>query len=70
MSMLPLNGWMTDGWRPSGITRSMRLGVLDLDVRAGRVEVIVVRHDVPGVQDRVEQDALGRPALMRRNDVR
>ena len=46
-----------------------RLGLLDLDVRARRVEVVVVRHDLSGVEDGVKQDALGGAALMRRDDV-
>ena len=46
-----------------------RFGALDLDVRAGRVEVVVVRDDLARLQHRVEQDALGRASLMRRDDV-
>ncbi len=46
-----------------------RLGAFDLDVGARRIEVVVVGDDVAGLQDRVEEDALGRPPLMRRDDV-
>ena len=46
------------------------LGALHLDVGAGRVEVVVVRHDLPGRQNRVEQDSLGGPPLMRGDHVR
>ena len=45
-SMLPLNGWSRRGSRPSAMTRSTRLGAGGLDVRAGRVEVGVVRDDL------------------------
>jgi hypothetical protein len=46
-----------------------RLGLFDLDVRARRIEVVVVGHDLAGQQDRVEQNALGCPPLVRRDDV-
>ena len=46
------------------------LGALDLDVGARRVEMVVVRHDIARMQDRVEQDPLSGSSLVSRNDVR
>ncbi len=46
-----------------------RLGVLVLDVGAGRVEVRVVGNDVARLQHHGEEDALRRPALVGRDDL-
>ena len=46
-----------------------RVGLFHLDVRARGVEVVVVRDDVPGRENRVEQNPLRRAALVCRNDV-
>ena len=45
-SMLPLNGWIERRHAAFGDHQVARLGALDLDVGARRVEVVVVRHDV------------------------
>jgi hypothetical protein len=47
-----------------------RFGLLDFDVGAGGVEMVVVRDDLPGMQRGVEQDALGGAPLVRRDDMR
>jgi hypothetical protein len=41
-----------------------------LDVRAGRVEVRVAGHDVAGLDDLAEEQALGGASLVRRDHVR
>ena len=46
-----------------------RLRARRFDVGAGRVEVRVVRHDLPLATDGREEDALGGAALMSRNDM-
>jgi hypothetical protein len=46
-----------------------RLGALHLDVRPRGVEVVVVRHDEAGLQDRMKEDAFGRAALVGGDDV-
>ena len=67
--MLPLNGCLELGSRPSGITRSTRSRAGVLDVGAGGVEVGVVGHDLAVAADRREQDPLRRPTLMGRDHV-
>ncbi len=69
-SMFPLKGCSFAGSRPSGITRSTRLGAGELDVRARRVEVRVVRDHLAGPADRAEQDLLGGAPLVRGDHVR
>src|SRR5690606_41865805 len=44
-----------------------RLGAFGLDVGARRVEVVVVRDDVAGAEDRVEEDAFGGAPLDRKS---
>ena len=68
-SMLPLNGCTSAGTRPSAIDEVARFGALGLDVGARRVEVVVVRDDLAGLQHRVEQNPLGRASLVCRDDV-
>ena len=68
-SMFPLNGWYVRGCSPSGNHQVDRLGALILQVGACGVEVRVVRDDVALLGSHAEQDALGRAALMRGNDV-
>ena len=46
-----------------------RLGPFDLDVRARRVEVIVVRHDVAALEDGVKEDAFRGAPLVGGDDV-
>jgi hypothetical protein len=46
-----------------------RLRAGELDVRPGRVEVGIRRHDLAGPRDHAEEDLLGGPALVRGNDV-
>jgi hypothetical protein len=40
-----------------------------LDVGAGRIEVVVVGHDLAHASDQLKQDTLRRPPLVRRDDV-
>ena len=67
--MLPLNGWMSDGHAALRDHQVTRLRLFDLDVGPRRIEVVVVRDDLAGFQDRVEQDAFGGTPLVRRDDV-
>ena len=69
VSMLPLNGWIVAGSRPSGMTQVDRLGAGELDVGAGRVEVGVRRDHLARSADDAEQDLLGGSALVGRDDV-
>ena len=46
-----------------------RLSPAGLDVGAGRVEVVVVRHDVARLAQHAEEDALGGAALVCGDDV-
>ena len=67
--MLPLKGCTSDGTRPSGITRS-RASAPSTSMLARVVSKwLLFGTTSPGRQDRVEQDALGRAPLVRRDDV-
>ena len=68
-STLPLNGCDQRRHAPLGDHQVARLGLLDLDVGARRVEVVVVRDHVARLQHGVEQDPLGGAALVRRDHV-
>ena len=68
-SMLPLNGCERRGHAALGDDEVARLGPLDLDVGARRVEVVVVRDDLARLEHGVEEDALGGAALVGRDDV-
>ena len=69
MSMLPLNGWIADGSWPSCDDEVDRLGARELDVGPGRVEVGVVGNPLAGAADDREEDLLGGPTLVCRDDV-
>ena len=68
-SMFPLNGWSIDGIATLGDDEVDGLGAGVLDVGARRVEVGVVGDDLARAADGREQDLLGGPALVRRDDV-
>ena len=68
-STLPLNGWTSDGTRPSGITRS-RASAPSTSMLARVVSKwLLLGTTSPDVEDRLEQDPLGGAPLMRRDDV-
>ena len=67
--MFPLNGWSVAGIAPLGDDEIERLGLLELDVGARRVEVGVVRDDLARLAGSWEEDPLGGAPLVRRDDV-
>ena len=69
-SRFPLNGWRARGCESfvDDQVDGFRTGVLD--VRAGRIEVVVARDYLAGSADQLEQDPLAGTPLMRRQDMR
>ena len=54
---------------PLGDDQVHGLGAAVFDVGPGRVEVVVVGHDLARPAHQFEEDALAGPTLMRRQDV-
>ena len=68
-SMLPLKGWISDGTRPSGMTRS-RASASSTSMLARVVSKwVLFGTTCPGFQDGVEEDPLGGAPLVGRDDV-
>ena len=65
--MSPLNGARSRGSRVG--VQVDRLGTRELDVGARRVEMGVVGHDLARAADDREEDLLGGPSLVGRDDV-
>ena len=68
-SMLPLNGWIDGGSRPSAITRSTASAPVTSTLARVVSKWVLLGTTLPGAAEHAEQDLLGRAALVGRDHV-
>ena len=67
--MLPLKGCASDGWRPSGMTRSTASAPTNSTLARVVSKCVLLGTTSPFLQHDAEQDAFGGAALVGGNDV-